>query len=79
RETVVDGVTGARVAPGDPAALAGAIRAMISIGADARDNMGEAGAKYARPRFSKLALQIATLGVYKDVLDNQDTKDIDGR
>jgi len=68
RETVVDGQTGARVTPGDPSALVGAIRALIQMGEGARENMGALGADYVRPRFSKAALQSATLDVYRDVL-----------
>ena len=71
RETVIDGETGARVTPGDPASLAGAIRAMISIGPEARANMGAAGAAWARPRFSTKALQSATLQAYKRLLDQK--------
>ena len=67
-ETVMDGQTGALVAPGDPAALAGAIRALLQMGKDAWQNMGAAGASFVRAEFSKAKLQAATLDVYRDVL-----------
>jgi glycosyltransferase involved in cell wall biosynthesis len=69
RETVVEGVTGARAAPGDPAALAGAIRALLSLSLDARASMGKAGRRQAEMHFSKQGLQAATLSVYKSLLD----------
>ena len=68
RETVLDGETGARVEPGDPAALAGAIRALLAVGATARAGMGKAGQTYIRQHFSKRGLQMATLGVYKRLI-----------
>lgn len=69
RETVIDGETGARVEPGNAQALAGAIRALLSIGAEARAGMGKAGQAHVRAHFSKRGLQAATLGVYKTLLD----------
>ncbi|HPF24389.1 MAG TPA: glycosyltransferase family 4 protein [Hyphomonas sp.] len=68
RETVLDGETGARVEPGDPAALAGAIRALLAVGATARAGMGKAGQTHIRQHFSKRGLQMATLGVYKRLI-----------
>ena len=67
-ETVMDGQTGALVAPGDPTALAGAIRALIQMGRGAWENMGAAGSSFVRAEFSKAKLQAATLDVYRDVL-----------
>ena len=68
RETVLDGETGARVEPGDPAALAGAIRALMAVGKTARAGMGKAGQVHVRKHFSKRGLQVATLGVYKRLI-----------
>ena len=68
RETVLDGETGARVDPGDPAALAGAIRALMAVGRTARAGMGKAGQAHVRSHFSKRGLQVATLGVYKRLI-----------
>lgn len=67
-ETVIDGQTGALVKPDDPAALAGAIRALLQMGRGAWENMGAAGANFVRSEFSKAKLQAATLNVYRDVL-----------
>lgn len=67
-ETVIDGQTGALVQPDDPAALAGAIRALAQMGRGAWEQMGLAGAKYVRNQFSKTKLQAATLNVYRQVL-----------
>jgi glycosyltransferase involved in cell wall biosynthesis len=68
RETVLDGETGARVEPGDPTALAGAIRALLAVGQTARAGMGKAGQTHIRQHFSKRGLQMATLGVYKRLI-----------
>ena len=68
RETVVEGMTGARVEPGDPRALAGAIRVMLDIDESARAGMGKAGQAHVREHFSKRGLQAATLGVYKRLI-----------
>ncbi len=67
-ETVMDGQTGALVSPGDPSALAGALRALLQMGRGAWENMGAAGASFVRSEFSKEKLQAATLDVYRDVL-----------
>ncbi len=67
RETVIDGETGVRAAPGDPAALAAAIRTLVAIGPAARAAMGAAAAKRIAERFSKTRLQAETLGVYSQV------------
>nr|WP_321359733.1 glycosyltransferase family 4 protein [uncultured Hyphomonas sp.] len=68
RETVLDGETGARFQPGDAAALAGAIRALLAVGKTARAGMGQAGQAHVRSHFSKRGLQMATLGVYKRLI-----------
>jgi glycosyltransferase involved in cell wall biosynthesis len=68
RETVLDGETGARFQPGDAAALAGAIRALLAVGKTARAGMGKAGQEHVRSHFSKRGLQMATLGVYKRLI-----------
>lgn len=68
RETVLDGRTGVLVQPDNPAELAGAIRTLRDIRREARNAMGEAGARHVRERFSKRGLQIATLKVYSDLL-----------
>ncbi|MEO0981598.1 MAG: glycosyltransferase family 4 protein [Pseudomonadota bacterium] len=68
REIIIEGETGVGVAPGDPAALAGAVRLLVSIGPAARAGMGEAGARRVAERFSSTGLQAATLAVYTDLL-----------
>lgn len=69
RETVIEAETGARVAPGDARALAGAIRAIIALGPDVRAAMGRAGRAHVERHFSKRGLQAATLTVYKRLLE----------
>jgi glycosyltransferase involved in cell wall biosynthesis len=69
RETVVEYETGTRVEPGSAAALAGAIRAMLSLGPSARASMGREGRAHVSRHFSKRGLQAATLNVYKAVLE----------
>ncbi|MFN7054482.1 glycosyltransferase family 4 protein [Hyphomonas sp.] len=69
RETVIEGETGSRVAPGDARALAGAIRAMIALGPEVRGALGRAGRAHVERHFSKRGLQEATLSVYKRLLE----------
>ena len=69
RETVIDGETGARFKPGDPGALAVAIRMLIGLGPRGRAGLGEAGRVYIARHFSKRNLQTATLQVYADLID----------
>lgn len=69
RETVLEAETGARVAPGDARALAGALRAMIALGPSVRAAMGKAGRAHVQRHFSKRGLQTATLTVYKRLLE----------
>ncbi len=69
RETVVEYVTGTRVEPGSAPALAGAIRAMLSLGPVARASMGREGRAHVSRHFSKRGLQAATLRVYKRLLE----------
>ncbi len=64
-ETVEEGVTGLRVAPGDPEALAAAIARVLAMGQDERRALGER----ARARVPTLeAMQRATLDVYRELL-----------
>lgn len=69
RETVIEYVTGTRVEPGDAAALAGGIRALLSLGPTARASMGREGRAHISRHFSKRGLQAATLSVYKRLLE----------
>ena len=69
RETVEEGVTGWRVPPGDPAALAAAISRVLSMPAADRVAIGQAAraAVLAGPS-TTAAMQAATLAVYREVL-----------
>ncbi len=69
RETVVEYETGTRAEPGSAPALAGALRAILSLGPDARAAMGREGRAHVARHFSKRGLQAATLSVYKRLLE----------
>lgn len=69
RETVVEYETGTRTEPGSAPALAGAIRAMLSLGPASRASMGREGRAHISRHFSKRGLQAATLKVYKRLLE----------
>jgi glycosyltransferase involved in cell wall biosynthesis len=68
RETVADGLTGWRIAPGDPAAWAGALGRMRAMAPDARARMGEAGRARVQRLYSLRAMTDATLDVYARLL-----------
>lgn len=72
KEIVVEGTTGSRAEPGNSADLAASIRAILQLGREGRDGMGEAGRQHVQERFSKRGLQAATLGVYKRLLETQE-------
>ncbi|GAA1804185.1 glycosyltransferase [Actinomadura chokoriensis] len=63
-DTVVDGVTGTLVAPRDPRAAAGAVRALLDDPAK-RDAMGAAAAARARDRYSWARVAADTAEVYQ--------------
>lgn len=63
-DTVVDGVTGALVPPRDPAAAAGAVRALLGAPAR-REAMGLAAAGRARDRYSWARVAAGTAEVYR--------------
>jgi glycosyltransferase involved in cell wall biosynthesis len=67
-ETVVDGVTGWLVEPGDPEAWAGAIEAALAAGPHAWARMGQEGLARARALYSVDAMTQATLALYAGVL-----------
>lgn len=69
RETVVEGETGWRIPPGDPQALADAIRHALDMTPQARQKMAERGIKNARENFTKDLMCNRTLEVYNEVLD----------
>ena len=67
-ETVEDGVTGWRVPPGQPAALAAAIDRALALPPEGRVAIGAAGRAAVLARCTKRAMQEATLGVYRELL-----------
>ncbi|MBP0493068.1 glycosyltransferase family 4 protein [Pararoseomonas indoligenes] len=67
RETVEEGVTGWRVPPGDPAALAAAIARVLTMPRDARDAVGESARAAVLSRYTTRAMQEATLAVYREL------------
>ena len=68
RETVEEGVTGWRVPPDDPAALAGAIRRALALPPDALAAIGAAARAAVLARYTTAAMQAATLDVYRELL-----------
>lgn len=69
RETVVDGETGWRAAPGDAAAWARAIGDAIALDRVAREAMGQAARRRAMELYCAQTMGEATLAVYARVLE----------
>ena len=67
RETVEEGVTGWRVRPGDPAALAAAIGRALALPPAERAAMGERARAAVLARYTTRAMQEATLAVYREL------------
>ncbi len=67
RETVEEGVTGWRVEPGNPAALAAAIARALALPAGERAAMGERARAAVLSRYTTRAMQEATLAVYREL------------
>lgn len=68
-EIILPGETGWLSAPGDPAALAAQLAQALKARPDQIARMGAAGRARAAVRFSKTALQTATLRVYRELLE----------
>jgi glycosyltransferase involved in cell wall biosynthesis len=68
-EVVQDGETGWLVEPGDPAALAGALQAVLADPARAR-RMGEAGRRRVEAHFSWDRIAALTMDVYRQAIDD---------
>lgn len=68
RETVEQGVTGWRVAPDDPAALAAAIGRALALPEAERQAMGRRARRAVEARYTTAAMQAATLAVYRELL-----------
>jgi glycosyltransferase involved in cell wall biosynthesis len=71
RETVVPGVTGWLVKPGDVEAWADALAAAVALGPDGRAAMGAAGMERGRRLYSVDAMCQATLEVYARIMKAQ--------
>ncbi|MCO6416914.1 glycosyltransferase family 4 protein [Siccirubricoccus sp. KC 17139] len=68
RETVVEGETGWRVPPGDPAALAAKLAEVLALPAEARAAIGARARAAVLARYTTAAMQQATLAVYRELL-----------
>jgi len=68
RETVEEGVTGWRVKPGDPAALATALSRVLAMPPAERAAIGEAARATVLRDYTTAAMQRATIGVYRELL-----------
>lgn len=68
RETVEEGVTGFRVPPGDPAALAAALARVLAMPAQDRAAMGARARAAVLARCTTARMAAATLDVYRELL-----------
>jgi glycosyltransferase involved in cell wall biosynthesis len=67
-ETIDHGVTGWRVPPADPDALAAALAHCLSLSPQQRDVVGRQAREAVLARFTTAAMQAATLAVYAELL-----------
>jgi len=67
-ETVEHGVTGWRVPPGDPAALAAALDHALDLSHAERAAMGRRARAAVAAQYTTAAMQARTLDVYREVL-----------
>jgi glycosyltransferase involved in cell wall biosynthesis len=67
-ETVEEGVTGWLVAPGDPAALAARLDAVLALGGEARAALAERARASVLARYTTARMCAATLDVYRELL-----------
>ncbi|MGG5808676.1 glycosyltransferase family 4 protein [Falsiroseomonas sp. CW058] len=68
RETVEEGVTGWRVPPGDPAALAAALARVLALPEAERAAVGARARAAVLRDYTTTAMQAATIGVYRELL-----------
>jgi glycosyltransferase involved in cell wall biosynthesis len=68
RETVEEGVTGWRVPPGDPAALAAALARVLAMPAAERVAIGQAARAVVLRDYTTAAMQASTIAVYRELL-----------
>jgi glycosyltransferase involved in cell wall biosynthesis len=67
-ETIIDGETGWRVAPGDLAALAELLAHALALSASGRAELGTAARASVMAQYTTAAMQRATLSVYREIL-----------
>ena len=68
RETVIPGVTGWLVPPGDASALAGALREALAIDGTTRAQLASRAIQHVRDNFTRELMCNRTLAVYREVL-----------
>jgi len=68
RETVVHGVSGFLVAPGDAGALASALRDLVDAGHTGRARMGAAGRAHVAEHFTLARMEAETIALYRELL-----------
>jgi glycosyltransferase involved in cell wall biosynthesis len=68
RETVEEGATGWRVAPGDPVALAAVLARVLAMPEEERAAVGARARQAVLARYTTQAMQAATLAVYRELL-----------
>jgi glycosyltransferase involved in cell wall biosynthesis len=73
RETIVDGVTGFLVPPGDPAALARMIDQAVEMSLEERAAMGARGMAAVKENFTREVFMERTLAVYNEILAERAT------
>jgi glycosyltransferase involved in cell wall biosynthesis len=74
RETVAEGVTGWRVPPGDPAALAAALARVLAMPEAERAAVGQAARAAVLRDYTTAAMQGATIAVYRELLASDDRR-----
>jgi len=68
RETVIDGVTGLLVAPGDAQALADALKSLVAAGEEERAGMGARGRAHIAENFTVERMCADTIALYRALL-----------
>jgi glycosyltransferase involved in cell wall biosynthesis len=68
RETIVDGLSGILVPPGDANALREALAKLLQVGEDARFAMGARGRDHIAKNFSLMRMAADTLALYHELL-----------
>ena len=68
RETIVDGVTGLLVPPGDAASLATALASALGLSIDHRESLAAEASAHIEARFTRAHMCAATLDVYREVI-----------